>query len=153
MDKDPPSTGPDVAVVGAARSGTTYLAAQLAAHPMIDAPAVKEPNFYSRYLDKGEAWYDDLFPPRAPGHLRLDASVSYTFPHFPDALAALAKASPTRRSSTSCVTPSREPSATTSCIGTTSATRRRRPSALRSIAQPDLPRCSEIRATGWIRSC
>jgi hypothetical protein len=61
---------------------------------MIDAPAVKEPNFYSRYLDKGDAWYHDLFPARAPGHVRLDASVSYTFPHFPGALAALAKASP-----------------------------------------------------------
>jgi hypothetical protein len=94
VNKDPRSTGPDVVVVGAARSGTTFLAAQLSAHPLIDAPAVKEPNFYSRHLDKGEAWYDDLFPPRAPGHRRLDASVSYTFPHFPDALAALAKASP-----------------------------------------------------------
>jgi hypothetical protein len=61
---------------------------------MIDAPAVKEPNFYSRYLDKGDAWYHDLLPARAPGHVRLDASVSYTFPHFPGALAALAKASP-----------------------------------------------------------
>ena len=136
MDKDPPSTGPDVAVVGAARSGTTFLAAQLAAHPMIDAPAVKEPNFYSRYLDKGEAWYDDLFPPRAPGHLRLDASVSYTFPHFPDALAALAKASPHAQVVYVCVTPSREPSATTSCTGTTSTTSPPRPSARRSRATP-----------------
>jgi hypothetical protein len=91
---DPPSTGPDLAIVGAARSGTTFLAAQLSAHPLIDAPAVKEPNFYSRYLDKGEAWYDNLFSPRSPGHRRLDASVSYTFPHFPDALVAMAEASP-----------------------------------------------------------
>jgi hypothetical protein len=91
---DPLTTGPDVAIVGAARSGTTYLSAQLSAHPLIDAPAVKEPNYYSRYLDKGDDWYDGLFPAREPGHLRLDASVSYTFPHFPDALAALAKASP-----------------------------------------------------------
>ena len=40
--------GPDLAIVGSARSGTTFLAAQLAEHPSIDAGAVKEPNFFSR---------------------------------------------------------------------------------------------------------
>lgn len=94
MDIDPASTGPDVAIVGAARSGTSYLAAQLSAHPLIDAPAIKEPNYFSRYLGRGDSWYDGLFPERVAGHLRLDASVSYTFPHFPDALPALAEASP-----------------------------------------------------------
>ena len=87
-------TGPDLAIVGAARSGTSLLAAHLAEHPQIDASAVKEPNYFSRHLDRGAEWYDSYFAPRATGLYRLDASVSYTFPQFPNALEALVTASP-----------------------------------------------------------
>jgi Sulfotransferase domain len=90
----PRSLGPDIVIAGAARSGTSYLAAILGAHPDIDPGAVKEPNYFSREYDRGSAWYDDLYESRRAELLRLDGSMSYTFPHFPDALPRLAEASP-----------------------------------------------------------
>jgi Sulfotransferase domain len=87
-------TGPDLVIAGAARSGTSYLAAVLGSHPRIDAGAIKEPNYFSRELQRGPEWYDGLYRPREPGMLRLDASMSYTFPHFPAALATLAESAP-----------------------------------------------------------
>ena len=91
---DPTTAGPDLAIVGAARSGTSLLAAHLAAHPQIDASAVKEPNYFSRHLSNGADWYEGYFAPRAAELYRLDASVSYTFPQFPDSMSRLAAASP-----------------------------------------------------------
>ena len=84
--------GPDLAIVGSARSGTTFLAAQLAEHPSIDAGAVKEPNFFSREYGRGHEWYESLYEPRREGVYRLDASTSTTFPQFPEALSRLAAA-------------------------------------------------------------
>ncbi len=89
--------GPDVVIAGSARSGTSYLASLLSAHPDVDPGAVKEPNYFSRELARGPEWYDGLFAPRRDGLLRLDASMSYTFTHFPDALDALRAASPDAR--------------------------------------------------------
>lgn len=86
--------GPHVAIVGAARSGTTYLAAQLGAHPRIDPGAVKEPNYYSREFARGRSWYDGLYAPGRPDVYRLDASTSLTFPQFREALGRLAVDSP-----------------------------------------------------------
>lgn len=82
--------GPELVIAGAARSGTSYLAAQLSTHSAIDPGSLKEPNYFSRNHDRGPDWYDSLFAPRAEGVLRMDASVSYTFPHFPEALDRLA---------------------------------------------------------------
>lgn len=82
--------GPELVIAGAARSGTSYLAAQLSMHPAIDPGSVKEPNYFSRNHDRGADWYDGLFAPRTVGVLRMDASVSYTFPRFPEALDRLA---------------------------------------------------------------
>lgn len=87
-------SGPDLAIVGAARSGTSLLAAHLTAHPQIDASAVKEPNYFSRHFDKGPEWYESYFSPRSDDLRRLDASVSYTYPQFPDAIDRLVAASP-----------------------------------------------------------
>src|SRR3712207_3523080 len=39
---------PDIVLAGAARSGTTFLAARLSRHPAIDGGAVKEPDFFSK---------------------------------------------------------------------------------------------------------
>ena len=47
------STGPDLVIAGAARSGTSFLAAQFENHPEIDPGKVKEPNYYSRNLGRG----------------------------------------------------------------------------------------------------
>lgn len=89
-----PAGGPDIALVGAARSGTSYLAAALANHPAIDPCATKEPDFFSIQVDRGDDWYDSLFRPHRQGLLRLDASVSYTYPQHPMALERLRSASP-----------------------------------------------------------
>src|SRR5919106_479728 len=54
----PRSLGPGIVIAGAARSGTSYLAAVLGAHPDIDAGAVKEPNYFSREHERGPGEYD-----------------------------------------------------------------------------------------------
>jgi hypothetical protein len=88
------SFGPDVVIAGAARSGTSALAAQLGVHPRIDAGKVKEPNYFSRHLDRGEQWYESNFRTRSETVLRLDSSTSYTSPRYIHALDHLATASP-----------------------------------------------------------
>lgn len=90
----PRSIGPDIVIAGAARSGTSYLAAVLGSHPDIDSGAVKEPNYFSREQLRGPSWYDDLYESRRDGLLRLDGSMSYTFPHFPEAIPRLAAVAP-----------------------------------------------------------
>ena len=92
--RSPGAFGPDVVIAGAARSGTSYLAAVLGGHPDIDPCAVKEPNYFSREYERGQDWYDALYEPRRPGRLRLDASTSYTYPHFPDAIPRLQARAP-----------------------------------------------------------
>lgn len=88
------SAGPDLVIAGSARSGTSFVAARLGAHPDIDPCAVKEPDYFSRQFDRGPGWYHGLFAPRRDGLLRLDASMSYTVPQHPEALARLAAAAP-----------------------------------------------------------
>ncbi len=89
--------GPDLVIAGAARCGTSFLAARLAQHPAIDPGSVKEPNYFSRNYDRGQEWYSSLFDPRHPGLIRLDASVSYTFPQHSEALGRLAGDAPNVR--------------------------------------------------------
>ncbi len=90
----PVGSGPDIVIAGAARSGTSFLSATLARHSRVDASAVKEPNYFSSKWTKGAAWYESQFAPRMDGILRLDSSVSYTYPQHPDALVRLCAASP-----------------------------------------------------------
>lgn len=90
----PSGVGPDLVLAGAARSGTSLLAARLGEFPQIDAGSVKEPNFFSREMQRGSAWYDGLYAPRKAGLLRLDASASYTYPQYPQALGQLNRAAP-----------------------------------------------------------
>lgn len=67
-------------MLGAQKSGTTSLAAQLAAHPEICFSKIKEP----AYFNKQEAWregldeYHRLYSPE-PGQLCGEASTMYTF--------------------------------------------------------------------------
>lgn len=86
--------GPDLVIAGAARSGTSSLAARLGEHPAIDPGSVKESNYFSRGLHRGRDWYDGLYAERRNGLLRMDASTSYTSPSHPDALAELAAVAP-----------------------------------------------------------
>ena len=72
--------GPTLVRAGAARSGTTRLAARLARHPGDRQPVHQgaESISASRGLDRGYDWYAGLFP-RTDG-VWLDASAQYTFP-------------------------------------------------------------------------
>ncbi|CAN5813902.1 hypothetical protein BH20ACT6_BH20ACT6_07280 [soil metagenome] len=90
----PATAGPDLVLAGSARSGTSSLAAQLGAHPQIDAGKIKESNYFSRHLERGPDWYESLYTERRAGVVRLDASTSYTSPKYPHALAALTNAAP-----------------------------------------------------------
>jgi len=90
----PSTLGPDLVIAGAARSGTSSLAAQLSAHPDIDAGKVKESNYFSRGLDRGSEWYENLYGERREGLRRMDASTSYTSALYPQALERLAEAAP-----------------------------------------------------------
>lgn len=63
-------------IPGAAKSGTTSLANDLACHESICASSEKEPDYFARFFDKGEQWYESQFEDKlAP--TRLDASTSY----------------------------------------------------------------------------
>ena len=88
------TVAPDLVIAGAARSGTSFLSATLGNHPRIDAGTVKEPNYYSSRWDQGPEWYDALFEPRDRGLLRVDGSVSYTYPQHPLALERVREANP-----------------------------------------------------------
>ncbi len=88
------SLGPDLVIAGAARSGTSSLAAQLGAHPAVDPGKVKESNYFSRNLERGPGWYEGLYDERRMGLLRMDASTSYTSALHPEALKRLAAAAP-----------------------------------------------------------
>jgi len=89
-----PPAGPDLALVGAARSGTSALAALLSTHPNIDPGKIKEPNYFSWRNNRGPQWYENLYQPRRAGLFRLDASTSYTSSKYPEALDRLAAAAP-----------------------------------------------------------
>lgn len=91
------SIGPDIAIVGAARSGTSFLSATLGRHPAIDQGSVKEPNYFSSRWSDGQEWYDGLYGPRSAEIMRLDSSVSYTYPQHPRALERLSSAVPSAR--------------------------------------------------------
>ena len=79
--------GPDLLLAGAARSGTTTLAAWIGRHPQTVSPSIKEPNFFSTRGDRGHEWYESLFGRR--DGTWIDASAQYSFPSH---LAAAARA-------------------------------------------------------------
>ncbi len=76
----------DFILIGAQKSGTTSLAAQLAAHPDVCFSKIKEPGYFNQTKD----WqadlprYHKLYEPE-PGQLCGEASTMYTFlPEWPD---------------------------------------------------------------------
>jgi hypothetical protein len=70
----------DFVVIGAQKSGTTSLAAQLAEHPEICISRIKEPGFFSGAADwqSNLAQYHQLFDPEE-GPICGEASTMYTF--------------------------------------------------------------------------
>lgn len=65
-------------LIGAQKSGTTWLASLLEQSPDICVSDPKEPQFFTRQFEKGEDFYRACFArPDAP--VRLDASTTYSF--------------------------------------------------------------------------
>jgi len=71
---------PDFLIIGAMKTGTSSLQAQLAAQPGIFMTTPKEPNFFSddAVFARGRDWYEGLFAAAAPGDLKGEASTHYT---------------------------------------------------------------------------
>ena len=87
--------GPDLLLAGAARSGTTTLAAWIGRHPEAVSPSIKEPNFFSTRRDRGQGWYESLFGRR--DGTWIDASAQYSYPSHLAASARAAKLNPELR--------------------------------------------------------
>jgi len=88
---------PDFLIIGAMKSGTSTLQAQLAAQPGIFMTDPKEPNYFSDddVYAKGPEWYASLFEGAAPDDLTGEASTHYTkLPTFPKTLARMRAALP-----------------------------------------------------------
>jgi hypothetical protein len=87
---------PDFVVIGAQRSGTTYLYEQLIAHPQVEPPLRKEVQFLTLHWRRGTRWYRSHFPPRHhAGQRTCEASPYYLF--HPDAPRRAALALPNTR--------------------------------------------------------
>ncbi|AZQ66568.1 sulfotransferase [Silicimonas algicola] len=68
----------DVYLIGAQKSGTTFLASRLGRSPEVCLSDPKEPQFFSLHYQKGFDAYRRTF--RDPGaRLKVDASTTYTF--------------------------------------------------------------------------
>lgn len=68
---------PSFIVIGAARSGTTYLYNLLRSHPNIYLPHLKEPQFFNHRYHLGESWYMSLFDGASVHQETGEASAGY----------------------------------------------------------------------------
>ena len=69
---------PNAFIIGAQKSGTSFLAALLGQHPDICVSRPKEPHFFSKYFDQGWEYYTGCFT-EPNSKIILDASTTYTF--------------------------------------------------------------------------
>lgn len=93
-------TRPDFVIIGAMKSGTTTLYAQLAQQDGVFMSPLKEPNYFSddENFSRGSGWYSDLFKDAAPNDLKGEASTHYTkLPTYPDTIDRMAAALETPR--------------------------------------------------------
>lgn len=68
----------DIIIGGAAKSGTTSLYNYLNLHPKVCTSSRKEPNYFSKYYDRGKEWYESKFFDQCnKDSLRVESSVSY----------------------------------------------------------------------------
>lgn len=88
---------PDFMIIGAAKSGTTSLANDLARHPGIFITDPKEPEFFCRDENyaRGIEWYESLYDSALPEQIKGEASPHYTdYPAMPETAPRLASAYP-----------------------------------------------------------
>lgn len=88
--EDAPRGGlPDFLIIGAQKSGTTYLYGLLNSHPQVEPPARKEVHYFDspRNFRKGLDWYRSFFPSSEAargGFITGEASPYYLYhPHAP----------------------------------------------------------------------
>ena len=86
---------PDFVVIGAQRSGTSYLALNLRQHPGIYMASRKELHFFTVHFDRGLDWYRRQFADAAPGQVAGEATPLYVY--FGDAIERMARAIPDAR--------------------------------------------------------
>lgn len=63
--------------LGAQKSGSSWLARQLSAHPDIYIPKLSEVHFFDRHFGKGVSWYESCFKKAAPGQIAGDITPAY----------------------------------------------------------------------------
>ena len=83
---------PDFLIIGAQKSGTTFLYDLLGGHPNVEPAAVKEVQYFTSNFERGEGWYRAHFPSRLgeQGSITGEASPYYLFhPHAPARAARL----------------------------------------------------------------
>jgi len=73
---------PNFVVIGAARSGTTYLYHNLISHPQIFMSLKKETQFFTSNWDKGFEWYATWFEGITKETMVGEASMTYTYPEY-----------------------------------------------------------------------
>lgn len=70
--------GPNFLLIGAGKSATTSIAAQIAQHPDVFVTTPKEPHYFSFEHAKGRSWYLSLFEGAEACRARGEASVTYS---------------------------------------------------------------------------
>lgn len=87
-------TRPDFIIIGAMKSATSTLHAQLALQPGIFMTTPKEPNYFSDDIQyaRGDQWYDALFAEAGANDICGESSTHYTkLPDYPFAVERMAK--------------------------------------------------------------
>ena len=65
--------------VGTQKGGTSTLFQLLSGHPEIFFPKVKEVHFFTKFYDRGEGWYSEIFAEAPAGRLRGEITPYYLF--------------------------------------------------------------------------
>ena len=65
--------------IGTQKGGTSSLCQLLKKHPEIFIPKVKEVHYFTKFYDRGEAWYGEQFADAPAGRLRGEITPYYLF--------------------------------------------------------------------------
>lgn len=93
IDGTDPKTMPDFLVIGAARSGTSWIAKNLGMHPEIFIPRKKELHFFDRHYSEGLEFYRAFFHDvgsasaigeATPAYLHFEPAAARIKKHLPD---------------------------------------------------------------------
>jgi Sulfotransferase domain len=89
-----PHRQPDFVIIGATKSATTWLQRNLQQHTTVFMPG-PETHYFSRFFERGPAWYENLFKAAKPHQILGEKSTSYL--DHPDAPQRLRDALPDAR--------------------------------------------------------